>query len=95
VADLTLNYLAARSDYESSQRLNERLAAAKDNAVLQAQIWAAEARGQRATVLEILRYFGLPEHDWEALRLIKAAVPCGVTVPDPQVLPPADTDGGS
>jgi hypothetical protein len=62
--------------------LEQRLHAAKDNAVLQAQIWAAEARTQRATVLEILRYFGLPEHDWEALRLIKAKLegdtPAGV-----------------
>jgi hypothetical protein len=55
----------------ADQTLEQRLHAAKDNAVLQAQIWAAEARGQRATVLEILRYFGLPEHDWEALRLIR------------------------
>jgi hypothetical protein len=51
--------------------LEQRLHAAKDNAVLQAQIWAAEARGQRATVLEILRYFGLPERDYEALHLIR------------------------
>lgn len=47
------------------------LESAKGHAVLQAQSWAQEARAQRATVLEILRYFGLPEHDWEALRLIK------------------------
>jgi hypothetical protein len=56
------------------QTLEQRLHAAKDNAVLQAQIWAQEARTQRATVLEILRYFGLPERDWEALRLIKAKI---------------------
>lgn len=45
--------------------------AAKENVVQQAQQWAQEARTQRATVLDILRYFGLPENDWEALRLIK------------------------
>jgi hypothetical protein len=50
---------------------DDRLHAAKDNAVLQAQIQAQEARTHRATVLDILRYFGLPEHDWEALRLIR------------------------
>lgn len=54
---------------------------AKDNAVLQAQSWAQEARTQRATVLDILRYFGLPEHDWEALRLIKAKLE-GASVQD-------------
>jgi hypothetical protein len=61
--------------------LNERLEAAKDNAVLQAQIWAQEARTQRATALDILRYFGLPEHDWEALRLIQRAGIAGVAPP--------------
>ena len=54
-----------------SHNLQQRLEAAKDNAVLQAQIWAQEARTQRATVQEILHYFGLPEHDWEALHLIR------------------------
>jgi len=44
----------------------------KENAVHQAQMWALEARTHRDTVLSILRYFGLPEHDWEALSLIKA-----------------------
>lgn len=44
---------------------------AKDNAVQQARRWAQEARTQRAIVLDILRYFGLPERDWEALRLIR------------------------
>jgi hypothetical protein len=43
----------------------------KDNAVQQAQIWAQEARTQRAIVLSILRYFGLPERDYEALTLIQ------------------------
>jgi hypothetical protein len=43
----------------------------KDNAVQQAQQWAQEARTQRETVLSILRYFGLPEHDYEALHLIR------------------------
>lgn len=47
---------------------------AKQNAVQQAQQCAQEARTQRATVLSILRYFGLPENDWEALRLIMAKV---------------------
>lgn len=47
---------------------------AKDHAVQQAQNWAMEAKTQRETVLSILRYFGLPEHDWEALRLISAKV---------------------
>lgn len=46
----------------------------KENAVQQAQGWAQEARTQRATVLSILRYFGLPERDYEALTLIKAKV---------------------
>lgn len=45
---------------------------AKENAVAQAQQWAQEAKSQRSTVLEILRYFGLPENDYEALSLIKA-----------------------
>jgi hypothetical protein len=66
--------------------LEARLHAAKDNAVLQAQIWAQEARNQRATVLEILRYFGLPERDWEALRLkakLEDETPAGVALPVP------------
>lgn len=46
----------------------------KDSAVQQAQVWAQEARTQRAIVLSILRYFGLPERDYEALSLIKAKV---------------------
>jgi hypothetical protein len=46
--------------------------AAKDSAIQQAQQWAQEARTHRSTVLDILRYFGLPERDWEALSLIKA-----------------------
>ena len=48
--------------------------AAKESLVKQAQQWAEEAKYQGATVLEILRYFGLPEHDYEALTLIKAHV---------------------
>lgn len=47
------------------------MSADKDNAVQQAQIWAQEARTQSETVLSILRYFGLPERDYEALRLIQ------------------------
>lgn len=43
---------------------------AKHHAVQQAQIWSMEAKGQRATVVSILRHFDLPENDWEALRLI-------------------------
>jgi hypothetical protein len=43
----------------------------KENAVQQAQQWAQEARTQRATVLSILRFFGLPERDYEALTLIQ------------------------
>ena len=43
----------------------------KENAVQQAQIWAQEARAQRAIVRSILRYFGLPERDYEALTLIQ------------------------
>jgi hypothetical protein len=46
----------------------------KDNAVQQAQQWAQEARTQRETVLSILRYFGLPERDYEALTLIRQKV---------------------
>jgi hypothetical protein len=46
---------------------------AKENVIRQAQQWALEAKTQRATVLSILRHFGLPENDWEALRLIQAA----------------------
>lgn len=42
----------------------------KENAVQQAQIWAQEARTQRAIVLSILRYFGLPQQDYNALTLI-------------------------
>jgi hypothetical protein len=42
-----------------------------ENAVQQAKQWAQEARAQRATVLSILRHFGLPENDWEALSLIE------------------------
>lgn len=34
--------------------------------------WQDEAKYHRSTVLEILRYFGLPENDYEALSLIKA-----------------------
>jgi hypothetical protein len=67
-----------------TDELAESLRGLKDNAVQQAQMWAQEARTQRATVLEILRYFGLPEHDYEALSLIKAKLeastaPAGVT----------------
>lgn len=46
----------------------------KENVVQQAQMWAQEARTQRAIVLSILRYFGLPERDYEALSLIQAKV---------------------
>jgi hypothetical protein len=56
------------------------VAGGKENAVQQAQGWAQEARTQRATVLSILRYFGLPERDYEALALIKAKY--GETAPD-------------
>lgn len=49
----------------------DRLESARSHAAREASRWAAEARGQRSTVLSVLRYFGLPEHDWEALRLIR------------------------
>jgi hypothetical protein len=50
----------------------DHLAAAKSHLIQQAQIWHDEAKTQRATVLDILRHFGLPENDWEAKRLIIA-----------------------
>lgn len=43
---------------------------AKENAIQQAQIWAMEAKTQRAIVISILKALGLPEHDWEAQRLV-------------------------
>ena len=46
----------------------------KENAVQQAQIWAQEARSQRATVLGILKALGLPEQDYNAERLVLSHV---------------------
>ena len=47
--------------------------AARENLVQQAQQNAMEARTQRGTVLDILRHFGCPEEDWNALTLVKEA----------------------
>lgn len=52
---------------------NER--AAKEHSIQQSQQHAMEARTQRETVLSILRHFGLPENDSEALTLIKTSAP--------------------
>jgi hypothetical protein len=44
--------------------------AEKANLIEQVRSWHDEAKTQRATVIDILRHFDLPEHDWEAKRLI-------------------------
>lgn len=56
----------------------------KENVIQQAQIWAMEAKTQKAIVISILRSLGLPEHDWEAERLVaeKFAEATRQAVPD-------------
>lgn len=66
--------LARRLHSATAPAAQQQASTATGNAVQQAQNWAMEAKTQRATVLSILNYFGLPEHDYEALALIKAKV---------------------
>lgn len=75
----------------------ERLKAAKANLIQRARMWCYEARAQRATLLGILRRFGLPEHDWEAKRLIVHHVQrlTQSSVPAPQTSTPVPRVGGN
>lgn len=49
----------------------ERARAARSNAVMQAQIWAQEARTQRSIVQEILQILGIRCGDWEATAKVR------------------------
>ncbi len=65
---------AAESRAEDAEQHIAKLENARDHAVNQARIHAMEAKAQGSTVREILRLFDLPEHDWEATRLVRDAL---------------------
>ena len=70
---LTCEKLAAEARAFAMADLHVVGETAKGHLIQQAQQHALEALTQRGTVLDILRHFGCPENDWEALSLIKAA----------------------
>lgn len=79
IANLALEAIPCMRAMLASQPADN---AAKENAVREAQQWSMEAKAQRATVLSILEYFGLPAHDYEALRLIKSKIEAQPAAPD-------------
>jgi inactivated superfamily I helicase len=55
----------------TTERLDERLEAAKDNAVLQAQIWKMEAQAANATIAEIYRLVGSQAGNWNGAQPVR------------------------